>query len=202
MNNFFQHQNAMQTGQGFESENQINRAWHYYPEALSLPDNNEKASEELPPLDFSQFQQDFSYLEQNQKTSDDVFEKRNIETERDFSNFENNIFSKSEAESNSNSGQQKGNKNENFQNFDEKTIKNAKKTSNIENLLSFLQNTRPDEILAKALASNNSAFRNPVASQLISNLLSSKKNTISQKNSVIKQGNSNKTKNEDFYEDL
>ncbi len=188
MNYFFQHQNNMQNGQGFQNS-QENRASQYYPETLSVPENNKKESENSSTLDFSQFQQDFSYLEQNSKSQDDTFfqEKNNYaETVTNFSNL----------------SQQDDSKNENSQNINEKFIKNQKKALNFENLLFLLKNTNPDELLAKTLSNGNTTLQNPLASQLFSNLLSSKKESQTHKNSNAKTENSNIIKSDESYEDL
>ncbi len=168
-----------------------NRAQNYYPEVLNVPEN--AAPQNDAPFDIndlSQFQQDFSYLQnpanqENGSQNEEKMQKKAeiFENSAENSNFSNiskeklNYFDKnSNFSSNKNifSAQNTEQKNE-FQ-------KNGQKNGiNIENIMNFLKNGSQSDFLSSMLASGIFKNQNPAMVETLSKMLSQKNTPKPQK---------------------
>lgn len=168
-----------------------NTAQNYYPETLNLPDNSTPKSEQAFDInDLSQFQQDFSYLQNS--TNQENFTKNEEKSQKKAENIEN--FAENSNFSN------KKNKNSDFQdknpdfspNYDifsalnneeknQKQKNNQKNGINIEKIMNFLKNGSQNDLISSVLASGVFKNQNPVMVETLSKMLTQRNPTKSQK---------------------
>ena len=180
-----------------------NRAQNYYPEILNVPENSAPQKDETFDInDLSQFQQDFSYL---QNSNHENFAQNAEKMQKNAENFEktapNFDFSKeNDGKFNfENQNPKYSSKNDNFfaQDFDKKNQnqKNEQKIGiNMENIMNFLKNGLQTDLLSSALASGVFKNQNPVMVETLSKMLSQKKSSAPKKHSP--------SPNPDFYEEM
>ena len=161
-----------------------NTAQNYYPETLSLPENSSpKKDAPIDINDLSQFQQDFSYLQQ--PTNQENLTKNEEKSQKNENNIEN--FAENSDFLN------KKNKNSDFQdknpdfspNYDffsalnngekNQKQKNSQKNGiNIEKIMNFLKNGSQNDLISSVLASGVFKNQNPVMVETLSKMLTQK----------------------------
>ena len=187
----------------------LNTAQNYYPEILEVPENHVPQKDEPFDIsDLSQFQQDFSYLQNSSNpkaTNQENFSQNTEKTQKNAEKFENSAenfdFSKENNENLNfeNQNPSLSSKNDNFftQKFKEENQnqKNWQKNGiNFENIMNFLKNGSQTDLLSSMLASGVFKNQNPVMVETLSKMLS-------QKNSVAPKKHS-PAPDTDFFEEM
>ena len=151
-----------------------NTAQNYYPETLNLPDNSTPKSEQAFDInDLSQFQQDFSYLQNS--TNQENFTKNEEKSQKNAKNIENFAENSNFSPNYDNfSALNSEEKNQNQKN-------NKKNGINIEKIMNFLKNGSQNDLISSVIASGVFKNQNPVMVETLSKMLTQRNPPKSQK---------------------
>lgn len=180
-----------------------NRAQNYYPETLSMQESILPGQEDKFDInDLSQFQNDFSYLQNPNQENLVQNDEKKQRKEENFENLvQNSIFSNINDENLNfqHENTKFSSKKDNFsaQNIEEKNENkknNQKNGINIENIMNFLKNGSQNDIFSSMLASGVFKNQNPALVETLSKMISQKNSSKSKKR--------DQTSDTDFYEDM